>query len=174
MKKSFYVLLILLFSSMHAHSAPTNLEIGTDRPGADYTSFNVAPDVYVCKAACENDDKCQAFTYVHPGVQGPSARCWLKVAAPNPISSGCCYSGVKQITRENGFDRPGGDFRNFDLPWWATAEECASHCRSDTRCVAYTYVHPNHQGPNPRCWLKNSVPNPVPNATCDSGTINWR
>jgi hypothetical protein len=177
MKKAFaaFAFLFVMVAVQQAHAyAPTNLEIGTDRPGADYSSFNIAADYNICKSACENDDRCQAFTYVHPGVQGPSARCWLKTAAPNRVGSGCCYSGVKRVTTEKGWDRPGSDYSNFDLPWGATAGTCASYCQADARCLAYTFVHPNYQGPNARCWLKNRIPAPVPNAACDSGTVNWR
>lgn len=153
---------------------PTNLEIGIDRPGLDYTSFNISPDYRICQSACENDKQCQAFTYVHPGVQGPSARCWLKSAAPNRVASGCCYSGVKSITREYGWDRPGSDYSNFNLPIGSNIENCAYYCKNDTRCVAYTFVHPNLQGPYPRCWLKNKMPSLVANPGCDSGIITWR
>src|SRR5688572_23661762 len=120
-----FLSLVAVTNNAHAYAA-TNLEIGTDRPGADYSNFEIAADYNICKLACENDDKCQAYTYVHPGVQGRNARCWLKAAAPNRVGSGCCYSGVKKITKEMGWDRPGGDFSNFDLPWWATVQDCAN------------------------------------------------
>ena len=44
----------------------------------------------------------------------------------------------------------------------------------DARCVAFTYVNPNVQGPNARCWLKNAVPNPVANPCCTSGVKGER
>ncbi|WKB51795.1 PAN domain-containing protein [Eleftheria terrae] len=157
-----------------ATAAPASVEFGIDRPGADYARFELSPDYTLCKSACENDARCQAYTYVHPGVQGSNAACWLKSAAPLPQASGCCYSGVKQVTREIGWDRPGSDYTNFDLPWSATADACEAYCRGDARCVAYTYVRPRVQGPNPRCWLKNRIPAPTPNGCCDSGTVNWR
>lgn len=167
------VLLVAIFASTTGFSQPTNVEYGTDRPGADYRNFVTEPDYNICKTACENDTRCQAYTYVHPGVQGPRARCWLKTAAPGPVSSGCCYSGVKQFTRELGWDRPGGDYANFELPWWATVDTCANYCKNDPRCVAFTFVRPNYQGPEPRCWLKNVIPDVVPNAACDSGIKAW-
>lgn len=164
-----------LFAVAPAASAePASVELGVDRPGADYFSVEIGADFNICKTMCEDDARCQAYTYVHPGVQGPSAVCWLKSAAPPPQASGCCYSGVKQITREIAWDRPGGDYSDFDLPWWAGSAECEAACWSDARCVAFTYVRPHYQGPNPRCWLKDVIPAPTPTSCCDSGTINWR
>ena len=49
----------------------------------NYHHFNLhAADPGLCEGACAKDPKCRAFTYVHPGVQGPKARCWLKHGVP--------------------------------------------------------------------------------------------
>ena len=64
----------------------------TDRPGSDYTHYNVnSPEE--CQQACWNEDKCLAWTYVRPGVQGRSARCWLKDSVPPSRRDSCCISG---------------------------------------------------------------------------------
>jgi hypothetical protein len=73
-------------------------------------------------------------------------------------------------TFEPQIDRPGGDYRSFDLPV-ADAGQCASACAAEGQCVAFTYVNPGVQGPMARCWLKNVVPNPVPSACCTSGLV---
>ena len=72
------------------------LEYGTDRPGQDYRNFDL-PEAQpeLCQAQCGADPQCQAFTYVQPGLQGPSARCWLKSGVPAAGASSCCISGVK-------------------------------------------------------------------------------
>jgi hypothetical protein len=64
---------------------------------------------------------------------------------------------------EYNIDRPGSDYRNFEL---ATADPglCAAQCAREEKCRAWTYVIPGVQGVNARCWLKHSIPNPVPNA----------
>jgi esterase/lipase superfamily enzyme len=70
----------------------------TDRPGMDYRNFDLAearPEL--CRKACANESKCVAYSYVKPGVQGPTARCWLKSRIPPQVSSSCCISGVKAI-----------------------------------------------------------------------------
>lgn len=69
------------------------LEVGFDRPGSDITSFeSSSPEA--CSAACREDGRCRAFTYVKPGIQGPAAKCWLKNAAPTKTPNGCCTSGI--------------------------------------------------------------------------------
>jgi 1-phosphatidylinositol phosphodiesterase len=71
-------------------------EHGIDRAGADYRSFDLpAPNPEMCREACFNEPQCRAFTYVHPRIQGPNARCWLKGSVPPPNPNGCCISGVK-------------------------------------------------------------------------------
>jgi len=73
------------------------LELGTDRPGMDYKDFDLSsPDPKLCEDACKADSpKCKAFTYVKPGIQGPSARCWLKSGVPAAVKNDCCVSGIK-------------------------------------------------------------------------------
>lgn len=67
-------------------------------------------------------------------------------------------------------DRPGLDYRSFDLGGGATI--CQSTCRGDRRCRAWTWVKAGVQGPSPRCWLKTAVPRAVRNSCCTSGIVN--
>jgi 1-phosphatidylinositol phosphodiesterase len=157
------------------------LEFSTNRGGSDYRSFDLGvPRPEDCRNACLGDPACAAFTYVNPGVQGPNARCWLKNAVPPPSPDGCCVSGVKYASAppppppqerrpfERGIDRNGSDYRSFDLPA-PNPEICRESCYGEPQCVAFTYVHPGIQGPNARCWLKNSVPPARPSGCCISG-----
>jgi 1-phosphatidylinositol phosphodiesterase len=190
----------------------SSLEVNVNRPGGDYRNFDLGstrPEE--CRDTCMVEPQCVAFTYVNPGVQGPSARCWLKGSVPPPNADACCVSGVKNAPpagatadysgapppvaaepapvvaatppSQGGFvgeppgghhglevnvDRPGSDIANFDLPQ-PHPHLCKEACMRDGRCVAFTYVNPGVQGPHPRCWLKNAVPNPVPNPCCTSG-----
>ena len=75
------------------------LEPGIDRPQGDYNNFDLsAADPGLCKQACDRDgSRCQAWTFVNPQVQGPSARCWLKSSVPQAFTNPCCTSGVKFI-----------------------------------------------------------------------------
>ena len=75
------------------------MEPGVDRPGQDLRpGFDLpAADPGLCIKACQEDAACQAFTYVKPGVQGPSARCWLKGGVPPAVKNDCCVSGVRAV-----------------------------------------------------------------------------
>jgi hypothetical protein len=72
------------------------------------------------------------------------------------------------IILETNTNRPGSDFRNFNLSD-ANPELCQLACMEDARCVAFTYVKPNVQSASARCWLKDKIPNPVPDNCCISG-----
>jgi beta-lactam-binding protein with PASTA domain len=76
-------------------------EVGVDRPGKDYKNFDLPKaDPGLCKKYCDDDQNCKAYTYVKPGSQGRSARCWLKSEVPAAVKSDCCISGVKESTAQ--------------------------------------------------------------------------
>lgn len=157
---------MLLCSSLSA------METGFDRPGNDYRDFDLDnPDPMLCKLACDGDLACAAWTYVNPGIQAESARCWLKDSAPEAVANACCTSGLGRAVTgwplEVGIDRPGSDFRDLDLAD-ADPRLCESACRSEAQCLAFTYVHPGVQSDAARCWLKDSVPEPSPSDCCVS------
>ena len=75
----------------------------TDRPGADYR--NLAMDSWAgCESTCQAEDRCTAWTYARPGLQGPRGRCWLKTAVPNPSENKQTVSGVKFKEMPGKFD----------------------------------------------------------------------
>jgi hypothetical protein len=79
-----------------APGAGSLYEPNFDRPGQDYTSFDVTSKVIdECESACNKDPKCKAWTYVKGGFQGVNARCWLKASVPALKSNVCCVSGLK-------------------------------------------------------------------------------
>ncbi len=71
-------------------------EFAIDRQGGDYKEVGVATDAsgHTCKAACEADTKCRAWTYSRPGYLGAGARCFLKHEIKPPRRKPCCISGV--------------------------------------------------------------------------------
>jgi hypothetical protein len=72
------------------------LERGTNRPGGDYSNFALdSPDPSACRMACEQEERCRAFTYTAPGVISDQAYCALKESVPPAKPSSCCVSGVK-------------------------------------------------------------------------------
>ena len=72
------------------------LEFSIDRVGGDYRYFDVPADPKgeACKAACQGDTKCRAWTYVRPGYITPFPRCYLKDKIKPPRRKPCCISGV--------------------------------------------------------------------------------
>jgi len=64
---------------------------------------------------------------------------------------------------ENDVDRGGSDYKNYEVS--GGHEVCRDACAADANCRAYTYVRP-WQGYSAKCWLKDSVPNPVPYRSC--------
>lgn len=151
------------------------LEEKTDRPGGDYTSFELdnptSPEV--CKSYCLEDPKCTAFTFVQPGVQGDKAMCYLKNTIPAARSNSNCISGVlkvRNLTMEYDTDRPRSDYARIVLSK-AHPESCRIQCALDPQCVAYAYKKPNMegQGSPPLCYLKRPVPGTFKDTCCVSG-----
>jgi hypothetical protein len=68
---------------------------------------------------------------------------------------------------EPNFDRPGQDYKNFELD--SNANTCEFACTKDAQCKAWTYVKPGVQGAKARCWLKTGVPPLRSNGCCISG-----
>lgn len=68
----------------------------TDLPGSDYIDLDLSKaDPKECQKLCDGDTTCLAWSYVKPGIQGPSARCWLKDTIPDQVVDSCCVSGQK-------------------------------------------------------------------------------
>jgi hypothetical protein len=161
--------LLLAVTGAFAHAA--GFEQDTDRPGSDYRSFDMpSPDPQMCRAQCDRESQCVAWTYVKPGIQGPAARGWLKHSEAPARAERCCHSGTRAPVAgiERGVDRPGADYRSFDLQV-NDPLACKAQCDSEGPCRAWTYVRPGVQGPAPRCWLKTSAPAPRPDGCCVSG-----
>jgi hypothetical protein len=73
------------------------VEYSIDRVGGDYRSFDLPapdPDGASCRAACESENRCRAWTYVRPGYGSAAARCNLKARITRPRRKPCCISGV--------------------------------------------------------------------------------
>ena len=71
-------------------------EYSTDRIGGDYRSYEMAPGAAEaqCRASCEADRRCRAWTYLRPGYGSTTPRCYLKERVTRPRAKPCCVSGV--------------------------------------------------------------------------------
>jgi len=95
MRGLFFGVLFLLFTS--GVSVADTFEGGWDRPGFDYSNFDMFnPREILCQWKCQQDRRCRAWTFVKPGIQGPQARCWLKNRVPKAVRNSCCTSGIIQ------------------------------------------------------------------------------
>jgi hypothetical protein len=91
-----------------------------------------------------------------------SWRCFAMVPAPVPPRN----------TFEPNTDRMGGDYTSVTLPPGSVPNNCKALCAADgARCKAWTYVKAGVQAPNPRCWLKSSIPAAKPSNCCSSGVM---
>jgi hypothetical protein len=173
MRKALWGLLTLSAVMLIGTSGPRAYENNTDRPGGDYTSFNLpaGSSPGQCEQMCDADGQCAAWTFVKPGYQAPQARCWLKASVPAPQPNDCCVSGVRpqDAAFEPNTDRPGGDYIGIDIPKDWGAEACQAICGVNGKCKSWTYVNAGIQSSNPRCYLKASVVPKNANNCCTSG-----
>jgi hypothetical protein len=81
-------------------------------------------------------------------------------SAPAPVPAPMAPAPVGEgLSWEPGTDRPGSDYKNFDVP---LPQDCREACARDPQCRAFT----DRAG---RCWLKQVVPNAVADTCCLSG-----
>ncbi len=160
---------------------PSGLE-GRDLNGFMYSDPNMTVEkcINLCRqkgfAYAGVQYSTQCFCGNSYGKYGRATNCNMKCGGnPYQICGGFWSNSVysTSLKPRRGFeyniDRPGLDYKSFDLPY-ADPGLCKSACDADPKCKAWTYVKPNTiQGPNPRCWLKFGVPSPVRNNCCISG-----
>jgi hypothetical protein len=151
-----------------------------DRPGGDYDKFIVkSGDPEECSSRCERDAHCRAWSFSYPRTEQVEAVCWLKKSVPPRVQSDCCVSGVRgagvnePLTKdlEFGIDRAGGDYRSFETPPDSSGAACATACKSEQQCRAWTYIRPGYQGAAAHCYLKSKVTVPRHKPCCLSGVI---
>jgi hypothetical protein len=103
---------------------PAAAQANFDRPGGDYMSAPISSgDPADCALLCERDRRCRAWSFNYPTVIETVAACWLKNTVPPRVPDNCCVSGVRGAgvveirngTVETAIDRPGGDYRSFEI-----------------------------------------------------------
>ena len=87
--------------------------------------------------------------------------CPLLVQCSN---ASACVGKCTALPPSSGFDRQGGDYRNFHLPATANGSACSAQCCAESQCRAWVYAPaaPAGQGPTcpegePCCYLKATV-----------------
>jgi hypothetical protein len=113
------------------------------------------------------------------------SRCALKPVIPQQVANVCCSSGIERVPpaamREppavpagmtgamRGVDLFGGDLRGLGGSQ-VTPQSCQAACRSETECIAWTYVRAGVVAGDARCALKSRTSQQVTSPCCISGT----
>ena len=69
-------------------------------------------------------------------------------------------------------DRPGMDYRNFEMALYSDWRSCKQKCDQDPACKAWTYVKKTARE-EARCWLKNGIPRKIQSTCCISGVKSF-
>ena len=151
-----------------------------DRPGGDYLSSPVpSGDPEDCALMCERDRRCRAWSFAYPTDPAVGAICWLKNSVPARVQDNCCVSGVRGAgvlelrtgAQETSIDRPGGDYKNFDVKSGEGEEACRAACTADNKCRAWTFARPGYVGKEAHCFLKKDIKPPRRKAGFSSGVV---
>jgi len=151
-----------------------------DRPGGDYANSPVTSgDPADCALLCERDRRCHSWSFNYPIDPAVGAVCWLKGNVPARVQDNCCVSGVRgagvvetrSIAQETAIDRPGGDYKNFDVKGGEGDEPCQAACTADNKCRAWTYARPGYIGKEAHCFLKREIKPPRRRAGFTSGVV---
>lgn len=126
---------------------------GRDVIGYDYM-FLRDMTLPSCRAACENDQRCQAYTF-----NSRHNVCFLKDNATLLVTNSDAISGYSSqlaaSLSDTGFtviadaDSPGGDYRRIRRSNFLS---CLAECGLDARCRAFAFVRESGD-----CWMKNIV-----------------
>ncbi len=179
LKRGVLLLVAACFSAI-AGSAGALAQTNFDRPGGDYMSAPVeSGDPADCALMCERDRRCRAWSFNYPTYSDTGAVCWLKNTVPARVPDNCCVSGVRGAgvveprTRaiETSIDRPGGDYKTFELKSGDGDEVCKAACTAETKCRAWTFARPGYVGKEPRCYLKKEIKPPRRRAGFISGVV---
>lgn len=129
---------------------------GINLVGEDIAVNYLQPDetAHECREMCRTDAACQGWTFIENRDADGLSRCFLKGGTPTPVEDDCCSSGIRvpPVMRETGgiqyavnyftADLHGGGFRGEQ-----SLAECASLCRDNEACQAYTLVLPESAQP---------------------------
>lgn len=184
MKRPFaiVILMLALLAAVQVFaSAPALAQAGFDRPGGDYAHAIVRKgDPAICAARCERDNRCRAWSFSYPTTASKDAMCWLKNTVTPTREDACCVSGVRGAALleprsdilEFAIDRYGGDYKTIDVPSDPTGNACATACKDDNKCRAFTYLRPGYgNNATGRCFLKDRVTKPRRKPCCISGVV---
>jgi len=107
-----------------------------DRPGGDYTSAPVpSGDPEDCALLCERDRRCRPGAFNYPtdaiaaqcaGSRAACGRC--RTIAASPASAVPAVVEPRNGAVETSIDRPGGDYKSFEIKSGEGDEPCKAAC----------------------------------------------
>jgi hypothetical protein len=159
---------------------PAAAQSNFDRPGGDYLSAPVpSGDPQDCALMCERDRRCHSWTFSYPTDPAVGAVCWLKGSVPARVQDTCCVSGVRGAgvveprngAQETSIDRPGGDYKSFEVKSDESEDACKAACTADNKCRAWTYARAGYLGKEAHCFLKKDIKPPRRRAGYSSGVV---
>lgn len=177
------LILTAISNAAFAQQTIVTTEPGFNRIGADISHLQ-CPDtgtpnpsghinqcVDLCRAACVANNSCAAYTYVNPGIQGPSGFCWLKNSQTTPMRANAnTTSGIK-VRLTSGVDK-----LKYQTPDYTSGtptfnpNQCSWWCLDDPgHCRAWTWVKPGIEQSSGVCHLKPAVAGGTPDNCCVSG-----
>jgi len=171
---------LTLFAAAFGGARQAAAQSNFDRPGSDYLSSPLSSgDPVDCALACERDKRCHAWSFNYPTDPAIGAVCWLKSNVPARVPDNCCVSGVRGAgvveprngAEESAIDRPGGDYRNFEVKTGEGDDACKAACTADNKCRAWTYARPGYVGKEAHCFLKKEIKPPRRKAGFSSGVV---
>jgi len=87
------VLIALLLAAAPVHAQRFERDTARSGPVIETTA---APSALACRAACDLDDDCAAWSWVRPGVDSAAPACRLQGAVAVAVTDVCCISGVSR------------------------------------------------------------------------------
>lgn len=102
MKHRFFTAASILLLVVVIAAVAYAFEYGIDFPGGQlvgkHTGIKSPQD---CYTLCSRNKNCVAFTWVKPGVQGPTGVCWLKGSMSSRTKCDVCVSGVVRAVKKD-------------------------------------------------------------------------
>lgn len=141
----------LLLLSEVSFATTSDLKKGCDIPGENYTHKKLTNEVE-CKASCDEDKKCQAFTFISGW-----NRCNLKTSFKKSFNIEMIAGYVdgretKTPTLSQYFfssDSTGKDMKSITT--LKDHKQCGQACLTEERCLSFVYIKGYSM-----CWLKKT------------------
>src|SRR5262249_12459046 len=174
-------LIVLALFWLLLAAAPIRAQVGFDRPGSDYTNFQVRNgDPAQCALRCEHEGRCRSWSFAYPTAEA-AAVCWLKTGVPTRIEEPGSVSGVRGAgviaprrgPAEFAIDRIGGDYKSMEIAPDPTGMSCKAACEADNHCRAWSYQRPGYGGGGARSFLKGKATSAPPRPSCRPAEGQW-